>query len=75
MLVTSPDNVNRTRRDTFTTYRVKQSTQSFFTDGRPDQNTSVSVLQEQFVKQQQQQCQECIQRDHLIYVFISKGIP
>jgi len=63
----SPDNVNRTRRDTFTTYQLKQPSASFFTDRNLNQSINISVLQDKYEKQQTPQCQECVHRDHIIH--------
>ena len=58
------DDTPRLRRDTFTTYQVKQSSGSFFTDRKPHQNLTVPILQQKYKKQQE--CQECIHREHII---------
>src|SRR5690348_10373393 len=63
--VTSIENETRPRRDTYTTYEIRQSSGAFFTDRIPNKNPSTSILQEKYKKQQE--CQECIHRDRIIH--------
>jgi len=61
-----PENITRQRRDTYTTFDVEHSSGPFFTDSKPNENATVSVLQEEYKKQQQ--CEKCLRRDRIIHL-------
>ncbi|UJR30178.1 hypothetical protein I4U23_017718 [Adineta vaga] len=64
-LVTTSEPINRNRSETFTTYQVKELSDSFFTLGKTNQPANNSLLLETYTKQQI--CQQCIHRDRIIH--------
>lgn len=66
MYITAPEDLIRPRRDTYTTYEVKPRSGLFFTDRKSDENHNKSFLKETYKKQNE--CEECLQRDRIIYL-------
>ena len=60
----SPDDMTRQRRDTYTIFKVKQPSDLFFTDRKPELNQHNSLLEEKY--KQQKECEKCIRSNRII---------